>query len=600
MANAQPSRGQAAAPCTQHDDPQIVQTQTPIAVRMPTEVLLEIFSHSIENDQHDAENSATTAFTISHVCRRWRDVAIDYALMWAKLSFKSEAMFTTMLERARQTPLSVCVDLTPRIIIRRPTTGGYRFQTACVALREISRVKEISIRSVSCLPLRNVVSLLRPTASRLERLELRASEISRNMTDVFKVEKSFWSQAAMPLQKLVLEAVQFDNPSLNLVPRHCQALTHLELGRMGSMRMVDIMAMIAVAAHTLETLILDHLTFRNLQPTTITPVTLPRLTYLQISSVHSTWEPNTPVSILQHIKYPDTASLILQFTLKSRLTPNTVLPAILAHLRTRSPTYQSILLQTDNMHRRPGLRLSAWTRRGAPNLFNLDEYPGPALALHILRDEDVDEVCLLDALGDIAVAAKFESVREATVAPVKPELPWARFFRHIPLLRELSVYGPAALHEFCSVYAFSTFGAWPHVVSETAELFSHLTTLSITGVSFREGYLKEPTLELEALKAGLERFEQVRGAKLEEVVVCYCDTITRDMEEIAKSVKRRNVVWDGSERGTSSVPMSMVVESPPAPETMWPQDQHGAMIGLGPPDMDEEVFAEGGPLAVPG
>ncbi|KAI0319713.1 hypothetical protein OF83DRAFT_744998 [Amylostereum chailletii] len=106
MANAQPSRGQAAAPCTQHDDPQIVQTQTPIAVRMPTEVLLEIFSHSIENDQHDAENSATTAFTISRVCRRWRDVAIDYALMWAELSFKSEAMFTIMLERARQTPLS--------------------------------------------------------------------------------------------------------------------------------------------------------------------------------------------------------------------------------------------------------------------------------------------------------------------------------------------------------------------------------------------------------------------------------------------------------------------------------------------------------------
>ncbi|KAJ7168031.1 hypothetical protein C8R46DRAFT_1094728 [Mycena filopes] len=95
--------------------------------RVPDEILLEIFQHAREGIP-DPDATATTPWAVSHVCSRWRAVALSSPQLWARFvlqnpSDESESEdddseseeppsvlppeFPTQLERAGRTPISI-------------------------------------------------------------------------------------------------------------------------------------------------------------------------------------------------------------------------------------------------------------------------------------------------------------------------------------------------------------------------------------------------------------------------------------------------------------------------------------------------------------
>lgn len=55
----------------------------------------------------------SAALTLSHVCRHWRDVALDNAVIWSTLDFSRPKLATLMLERARNMPISILISEEP-------------------------------------------------------------------------------------------------------------------------------------------------------------------------------------------------------------------------------------------------------------------------------------------------------------------------------------------------------------------------------------------------------------------------------------------------------------------------------------------------------
>ncbi|KAI0051988.1 hypothetical protein FA95DRAFT_1451575, partial [Auriscalpium vulgare] len=86
-------------------------------VRLPPEILTIIFMHvsppEVRCDWADRvwvdESLADIGWiAITHVCRRWRQVAIGYPLLWTNIDFSYGRAWTqAFLSRARSAPLSI-------------------------------------------------------------------------------------------------------------------------------------------------------------------------------------------------------------------------------------------------------------------------------------------------------------------------------------------------------------------------------------------------------------------------------------------------------------------------------------------------------------
>ncbi|KAJ7489447.1 hypothetical protein FB451DRAFT_1023911 [Mycena latifolia] len=80
---------------------------------LPPEITSEIFLHCLPTSYTDREwnsvESSEAPMLLSHVCRRWREVAISTHALWAAIEFNapSPELFTTWLERAGGYPLAL-------------------------------------------------------------------------------------------------------------------------------------------------------------------------------------------------------------------------------------------------------------------------------------------------------------------------------------------------------------------------------------------------------------------------------------------------------------------------------------------------------------
>ncbi|KAA1470123.1 hypothetical protein DENSPDRAFT_774533, partial [Dentipellis sp. KUC8613] len=92
--------------------------------RLPTEILVEIFccfaavqkpGDSRQGFTYENGKAVTVSrdinlgwILVTHVCRRWRHIAIDYAMLWTHINFALGSAWTTrMIERSRKAPLIV-------------------------------------------------------------------------------------------------------------------------------------------------------------------------------------------------------------------------------------------------------------------------------------------------------------------------------------------------------------------------------------------------------------------------------------------------------------------------------------------------------------
>ncbi|KAF8550226.1 hypothetical protein OG21DRAFT_445625 [Imleria badia] len=84
-------------------------TFSPIA-RLPTETLASIFvlcAYDYHNNRHSVAFGVPSWVNISYVCRRWRDVALNYPTLWTYLFVASKRWTDVLLARSRQAPLKL-------------------------------------------------------------------------------------------------------------------------------------------------------------------------------------------------------------------------------------------------------------------------------------------------------------------------------------------------------------------------------------------------------------------------------------------------------------------------------------------------------------
>ncbi|KAI0046005.1 hypothetical protein FA95DRAFT_1560602 [Auriscalpium vulgare] len=133
------------------------------AIRLPPEVLTIIFTYlssAFEAGSHVWEDDDSPVdlrwLAITHVCRRWRQIALEYPLLWTYIDFSyGRECLETFLSRAKRAPLS--------IVSGKPLTANERRFIA----QNIGRTRALTVKSSS-----DVFTTLNEPATLLEDFEL--------------------------------------------------------------------------------------------------------------------------------------------------------------------------------------------------------------------------------------------------------------------------------------------------------------------------------------------------------------------------------------------------------------------------------------------
>ncbi|KAF5341935.1 hypothetical protein D9611_001272 [Ephemerocybe angulata] len=83
--------------------------------RLPNEILAMILVLAVTQGRPQANCASTTRgkmapwLSVTHICSRWRDIALNRATLWSDLSFSNPAFTQAMLVRSLETPLSISI-----------------------------------------------------------------------------------------------------------------------------------------------------------------------------------------------------------------------------------------------------------------------------------------------------------------------------------------------------------------------------------------------------------------------------------------------------------------------------------------------------------
>lgn len=112
----------------------------------PPEVLLEIFKTYIAHyEEHGPPRWVT--ITITHVCRQWRSLAVDYPTFWTSIDlYAGAAYLQAILPRTKTAPLKI---FTPACAFHRPFPDDVKPILEALLARETSRIQQLSLIGVS-------------------------------------------------------------------------------------------------------------------------------------------------------------------------------------------------------------------------------------------------------------------------------------------------------------------------------------------------------------------------------------------------------------------------------------------------------------------
>ncbi|KAF7296838.1 Fatty acid hydroxylase [Mycena indigotica] len=157
--------------------------------RLPNELLTAVFAFSVDHDPHDDSILTTSPMTLSHVCRRWRVVALACGSLWCSLVITyptSPQQFTrvlTFLSRSKNYPLDILLDVRdPEWDFEQPETQhGFTIQDMQTVLKLLSgngkaapRWRSMELLTDTWAPIHTFLEFTREWAppKRLERLVL--------------------------------------------------------------------------------------------------------------------------------------------------------------------------------------------------------------------------------------------------------------------------------------------------------------------------------------------------------------------------------------------------------------------------------------------
>lgn len=187
--------------------------------RLPPEILSQIFILVASYSRSRYGREDLKWVSVTHVCRHWRQTALDCLALWTDLSFVNAEFTRVMIKRSQSAPLSVCYGWNDEKI---------PFDVLSDALAMTQRLRSIILASCrepgERLALDPLLSVIARTAPALEHLEVYVFDNRQPVT----LPTKFLEGTAPNLKCLRLNNIRFLR--WNDLPLPRPALTRLEIG----------------------------------------------------------------------------------------------------------------------------------------------------------------------------------------------------------------------------------------------------------------------------------------------------------------------------------------------------------------------------------
>jgi hypothetical protein len=317
--------------------------------QLPTEILHQILSfraaHFVEPFRLSLMSKATAPMDllpwikVTHVCRKWREVALSDAVLWSQITPAQPSWALEMLSRSGQAPLSFTADyfdLSPR---------GY--EAARAVIQQLSRIRELSL----IIPQPNVMRawLVQP-APILKSFSVR---VFRELSPQALPEPLFQG-VAPKLRHMSLDncKIPWNSPLFN-------GLTVLRLAnlvlRIDMLQFLDVFrSMPHLQALRVMNLNVEH---QHAELAPAPPVTLSCLNFLTLTG-------STPVCafFLRHLDLPNNPTIYLAFNLRRPQPPNEIVDSFTRHLADTKKPLRHLTIE--------GLTRSALRLEGSQNQYS--------------------------------------------------------------------------------------------------------------------------------------------------------------------------------------------------------------------------------------
>ena len=496
---------------------------------LPPEVLSEIFialahsyySLSVYPGFHS--HSAYKWITVTHVCRAWRNIALNTPRLWSRVILSKFDVTKEILARSKKAPLWVTAYAVNLDYPRKKLLDSI--------MKQSSRLKELDL-TVPGRTFRNLSTVPMGPAAILEILTLSGSS-PYDPHGTFLPHNTplpvLFKGQTPNLRRLHLNsiAIKWDNPIF------CPTLTHLTVAAQsdGSLITGTFAHLLAAlkAMYTLEKLELQeaipHLSEDlSTLPTLQRTVELPRLRELVISS-----DMLDCANFLHHVSLP--ANARLSVTGRWGDSVESLVRVFSTHLARCAPLLTVCLTPHEDG---PTYVLGWRTFHGTAQASTA---PQPDVALYLWTHENLRALQHL-----VRSAAIFGAVRSLEIPPSATTVDWADLFARVPQLRVLSIAGQPQPGLFDALSKVQRKGGRRARQGPGKMLAEELHTVQLTGMQFascHSGGDLEEMLEWLILRCN-------EGVPVQRMELERCIHLTaEDVDRLAEVVPE--VEWDEME-----------------------------------------------------
>ncbi|KAF8164314.1 hypothetical protein BJ912DRAFT_270677 [Pholiota molesta] len=187
--------------------------------RLPPELLCRILSLAQVPHPTATEPNLLEWINLTYVCRHWRNIAISSPSLWVTLPIGNHKWVKEMLRRSKGSSLVI-----------RSDTGKASAESGIVpALREIHRIKELSLRNFNSDAWHSIREMLTKSAPQLERFCLQGFDSAWVEMDSDSQRFVIWDDILCKTESLRQLELEYCHLSWDSHSHLFRSLTHLKL-----------------------------------------------------------------------------------------------------------------------------------------------------------------------------------------------------------------------------------------------------------------------------------------------------------------------------------------------------------------------------------
>lgn len=495
-------------------------TLIPISRLLP-EILCRIFDFARPTERMGGVPSSLVALT--HVCRSWRNLAIDCSTLWTDIAITSIPWTDEMLRRSRMSNMTIRATIAEFIVSEKQLCSHLR--NLRVALTHMARIKELSIKGhpTCCIRVQPLLADLPVSAPVLESLTISMlgcwGEVDRcklppkALSDVDSLRQLQLSRCDVDWESPLfgqLTYLSVEDVSDNSRPSTIQLLIILQ--RLRGLRHLTLRTCLPIDGRNISALSPEE-----------GSIHLPHLDSLVLSGKLVELEP-----WLRRMTIPSTSYINLQC---DEPEPN-VITRVLLNLLQVPPQSSGFTLKI----------FDATLLRSRASMVSITfgTEPGPFLtwASNKRRLEQTNSSSFLTEICNNLPVGKFTCLHFTSRASIDPQL-IANTLGRLPCLESVLVFGEIVKHFIKSL----TMTPATQSRSPSPLAFPQLRQISLNDVTFTSAAGDDGFISFESLRDCLiERYEL--GFEIEKVSVCKSSRLSAQDIPLLREIVP-HVDWDG-------------------------------------------------------